>query len=70
VVYDVVCTLAAAGLGPGDWCRLGPGLPHWSRTRRNADAVTVMVLSVSEDWGRGQVALRLAELPPDTAERP
>lgn len=70
VVYDVVCTLAAAGLAPGDWCRLGPGLPLWSRTRRNADAVTVMVLSVSEDWGRGQVALRLAELPPDSAERP
>lgn len=70
VVYDVVCTLAAAGLAAGDWCRLGPGLPYWSRTRRNADAVTVMVLSVSEDWGRGQVALRLAELPPDSAERP
>jgi len=70
VVYDVVCTLAACGLAPGDWCRLGPGLPLWSRTRRSAEAVTVMVLAVSEDWGRGQVALRLAELPPDTAERP
>jgi hypothetical protein len=70
VVYDVIGTLALAGLAPGDWVELDPRLPLWSRTTMGAPQVRAMVVSVAEDWAAGAVALRLAELPPDTAERP
>ncbi len=59
---DLVCTLEAAQLAPGDWVTVRhPGL--WTPSRGGDNPLRAMVGDLSVDWSAGAVTLRLYLIP-------